>query len=70
MQGGCYATLENATHRLTPSGLRPNYFQWVVLAKRKAKSSAYAGWFGLLDLTRPLRRLLGLRHRHSPEAAR
>ena len=70
MQGGCYATLENATHRLTPSGLRPNYFHWVLLAKRKAKSAAYAVWFGLLDLTRPLRRLLGLRQRHSSEAPR
>ena len=70
MQGGCYATLENATHRLTPNGLRPNFYHWVAQAKRKAKSATYAAWFGLLDLTRPLRRLLGLRQRHSPEAPR
>jgi hypothetical protein len=67
---GHFATIDNATHRLTPNGLRPNYYHWVVQAKRKAKSAAYAFWFGLLDLTRPLRRLLGLRQRHSPEAPR
>jgi hypothetical protein len=68
MQGGRYATLENATHRLMPNGLRPNYYHWVVWAKCWAKSAAYAVWFGLLGLTRPLRRLLGLRQRQSPEA--
>jgi hypothetical protein len=67
---GHFATIDNATHRLTPNGLRPNYYHWVAQANRKAKSAAYAVWFGLLDLTRPLRRLLGLRQRHSPEAPR
>ena len=67
---GHFATIDNATHRLTPNGLRPNYYHWVAQAKRKAKSARYAVWFGLLDLTRPLRRLLGLRQRHSPEAPR
>ena len=67
---GHFATIENATHRLTPNGLRPNYYHWVALSKRKTKSAAYAVWFGLLELTRPLRRLLGLRQRHSPEAPR
>jgi hypothetical protein len=70
MQGGRYATLENATHRLTPSGLSYNYYHWVALTKRKSKSAAYAVWFALLNLTRPLRRILGLRQRHSPEAPR
>jgi len=70
MQGGRYATLENATHRLTPNGLSYNYYHWVAQTKRKGKSAAYAVWFALLDLTRPLRRLLGLRQRHSPEAPR
>ena len=66
----CFGTLDNATHRLTPNGLRPNYYHWVAQAKRKTKSAAYAVWFGLLDLSRPLRRLLGLRQRRSPEAPR
>jgi hypothetical protein len=70
MQGGRYATLENATHRLTPNGLRPNYYHWVARAKRKAKGALSVVWFGLLNLTRPLRRRLGMRQRHSPEAPR
>jgi hypothetical protein len=70
MQGGCYATLENATHRLTPNGLRPNYYHWVAKAKRIALGTRSAAWFWLLDLTRPLRRRLGLRDRHSPEVPR
>jgi hypothetical protein len=70
MQGGRYATLENATHRLTANGLRPNHYHWVAQAKRKAAGVRNAAWFGLLDLTRPVRRLLGLRQRHSPDAPR
>jgi hypothetical protein len=58
MKGGRYATLENATHRLTPRKLRTNYYHWVVQARRKTIGAAYAVWFGLLNLTRPLRRLL------------
>lgn len=69
MQGG-YATLENATHRLTVNGLRPNYFHWVAQAKRKGLGARNSVWFRLLDLTRPLRRRLGMRERHSPEAPR
>jgi len=68
--GGHFATLDNATHRLTPDGLRPNYYHWVALAKRKTLGIRNAVWFKILDLTRPLRRLLGLRQRHSPEAPR
>jgi hypothetical protein len=64
---GHFATIDNATHRLTSRGLRTNYYHWVVQAKRKASSAFYAVWFGLLGLTRPLRRRLGLRERHSPE---
>jgi hypothetical protein len=65
---GHFATIDNATHRLTPNGLSTNYYHWVAKAKREARSAAYAVWFGLLDLTRPLRRVL--RQRHSPEAPR
>jgi len=63
MQGGRYATLENATHRLTPGGLRPNYFHWVVLARRKASGGLSSAWFALLGLTRPLRHRVGIRAR-------
>src|SRR5216683_436620 len=67
---GHFATIDNATHRLTPNGLRPNYYHWFAKSKRRAKGTASAAWFRLLDLTRPLRRRLGLRQRHSPEAPR
>lgn len=67
---GHFATIDNATHLLTPNGLRYNYYHWVAKTKRGTTSAAYAAWFGLLDVTRPLRRVLGLRQRHSPEAPR
>jgi hypothetical protein len=63
MQGGRYATLENATHRLTPDGLRPNHFHWVALARRKAGVALSSAWFALLGLTRPLRHRVGIRDR-------
>ena len=65
---GHFATIDNATHRLTPNGLQPNYYHWVAQARRKAVGAGYAVWFGLLGLTRPLRRRLGLKHRHSPNS--
>jgi hypothetical protein len=67
---GHFATIDNATHLLTPNGLRPNYYHWVAQAKRKALGVCNAAWFGVLDLTRPLRRWLGLGQRHSSEAPR
>jgi hypothetical protein len=67
---GHFATIDNATHRLTPNSLRPNYYHWVTQARRQVLDARSAAWFGLLDLTRPLRRWLGLRQRHSPEAPR
>jgi hypothetical protein len=70
LKGRRFATMENATHRLTPDRLRTNYYHWVVQAKRKVSGVRSAAWFGFLDLTRPLRRKLGLRQRHSPEAPR
>lgn len=70
LRGGRFATLENATHRLMPNSLQTNYFHWVVQAKRRASSIGKSVWFGLLNLTRPLRRRLGLRQRQSPEAPR
>jgi hypothetical protein len=67
---GQFATLDNATHRLTPDVLRPNYYHWVALAKRKTTNARNAAWLGMLDLTQPLRRWLGMRRRQSPEAPR
>lgn len=66
--GRCYATMENATHRLTPEGLQPNYRHYTVQAKRKAAAFRSAVWFGALKLTKPVRHRLGLRERRAPEA--
>ena len=70
LRGGHFATIDNATHRLTARGLRPNYYHWVAVAKRKGLGYRYAVWHAFLDLTRPVRRRLGLGQRHSPEAPR
>jgi hypothetical protein len=67
---GHFATIDDATHRLTANSLRPNYYHWVAQAKRKAIGVLNATWFGLLNLTRPVRRLLGLRQRQTPDAPR
>jgi hypothetical protein len=63
MQGGRYATLENATHRLTPGGLQPNHFHWLVIVRRRATGALSSAWFALLGLTRPLRHWVGIRER-------
>jgi hypothetical protein len=66
--GRCFATMENATHRLLSSGMRPNYHHWVVQARRKAVAARSRVWFSALGLTRPLRHRLGLRQRSTPAA--
>jgi hypothetical protein len=63
----CFATMENATHRLTPEGLRPNHRHWAVQTRRWATGLRNAIWFGTLKVTRPVRHRLGLRERHAPE---
>jgi len=69
LEGGrCFATLENATHCLTPTRLKPNYHHYAVQAKRKLTPACNAAWFALLGLTRPVRRRLGLRQRRAPAA--
>ena len=69
LRGGRYfATMENATHRLTPKGFEPNYRHYAVQARRKAKALRDAIWFGFLNATRPIRHRLGLRERHIPDA--
>ena len=68
LQGGRrFATMENATHRLTPDGLQRNYRHWLVQARRKLESARNAMWFGILNVTRPLRHRLGLRQSYVPK---
>lgn len=66
--GRCFATMENATDCLTPKGLRPNYRHWAVQIKRKAARLRNATWFGLLNVTRPVRHRFGVRERRVPQA--
>ena len=65
MGKGHFATIDNATHKLTPKGLQVNYYHYFAQAKRKIASARSAAWFGILGFTRPLRSRLGLRQRHS-----
>jgi hypothetical protein len=68
LQGGRYfATMENATDRLTPQGLRPNYWHYVAQTRRKITAFRNAAWFGFLNSTRPLRHRLGIRERRVPD---
>jgi len=66
LQGGrCFATVQDATHRLTAKGLRVNYPRYGVIARRRLRRALDLLWFGFLDLTRPLRHPLGLRRHRS-----
>jgi hypothetical protein len=58
-----FRTLDNATHVLKEDGLHKNYRRWVVHGKRSITRLRTAVWFRLLDVTRPVRRRLGLRQR-------
>jgi hypothetical protein len=53
-------TMDFATHRLTSSGLKQNWFLPFASAKQVIVPAWYRFWFGTLDLTRPVRRRLGL----------
>ncbi|MGH9744588.1 MAG: hypothetical protein ACRD59_00585 [Candidatus Acidiferrales bacterium] len=62
LEGGrCFRTIENATHRLTPSGFVRNHRHWIVLADRSVRKAAGKLWFGALAATRPIRHRFGLR---------
>ena len=56
-----FCTLENATHLLKTDGLHRNYRHWLVQMKRNTYDSLSPVWFRMLDLTRPIRQLIGLR---------
>ena len=66
LQGGrCFATVRDASHRFTAKGLRFNYPRYGVIARRYMRRVLDGLWFGILDLTRPLRHAFGLRKRRS-----
>ena len=56
-----FHTLENATHLLHPDGIHRNYRHWLVQLKRNSFDYLSPVWFRLLELTRPVRHLIGLR---------
>jgi len=58
--GKRYATIANATHRLTPAGLRWNWYHWVEMLRRKSWGVISSMGFAFLKLIRPLRRRVGL----------
>jgi len=60
-----FRTLENATHLLQNDGLHRNYGHFLVQMKRNSFDYLSPAWFRMLDLTRPLRHRLGLRHKGS-----
>lgn len=66
--GRHFATLENATYRLTPNGFTPNRRHWVIQGKRQFRRTIRRAWFALLDWTRPLRHALGLRQRQPTDS--
>ena len=65
--GKRFGTIDDARYRLTSSGLRSNYRRWLVGGRRRLSRIGSSAWFGFLDLTRPLRHLLGLRETKVPD---
>jgi len=63
-----FRTLRDATHWLSPAGLRPNYRRYFHRAKQEWIARLHSAWFRALDLTRPLRHRLGLRERRKAQA--
>jgi hypothetical protein len=71
-------TIEDATYRLTASGVKANRFYWTVPARRRWRgvSRKMAGalrtkvWHPMLDATRPLRHAMGLKEDSLPAGLR
>lgn len=63
---GKFRTLDNATQLLELDGMRRNHRDWYVQARRDAYDRLSPAWFRLLDMTRPLRHLIGLRQKGHP----
>lgn len=63
-----FRTLDNANYILEESGLRRNYRNFYVQARRDASDRFYSAWFALLNLTRPIRHRVGLRQKGGTSA--
>jgi hypothetical protein len=57
---GKFATLADTNYVMDAKGLKRNHKEMFVRRKREAVAGFYRIWFALLDLTRPIRRRLGL----------
>jgi hypothetical protein len=60
---GGYETLEGASYVMHDQGLKRNYKAMLARGRRQSVASLYRVWFTALDVTRPLRSILGLRSR-------
>jgi hypothetical protein len=69
-RGRQMCTMDFATLRLTPSGLRKNWFLPFAPAKQTIVPAWYRCWFAALDFTRPIRHRLGLHQRTLDEISR
>jgi hypothetical protein len=61
LNGWRYATLQNATHRLTENKLKRSWRHWYVYPRWRYGAIAQNMWFQVLGWTRPIRIRLGLR---------
>lgn len=61
--------MDDATHVLTPAGIRRRWSHPFAPARRAARRAWYRAWFAFLGTTRPLRHALGL-HQQSFDALR
>ncbi|MGH9682889.1 MAG: hypothetical protein ACRD4S_04670 [Candidatus Acidiferrales bacterium] len=59
--GRCFATIENATHRLNAAGFQLNLRHWFVVLDRWMRARISNAWFAILDVTRRARHPLGIR---------
>ena len=57
-------TIDDATHLLSPAGLRPNPERHKQLVKRFIRALKENLWFGALDWSRPIRKAIGLRKKN------
>jgi hypothetical protein len=56
-------TIEDATHRLTETGVKRNWKAHFAPTRRALRPVLLPAWFKVLDLTRPLRTRLGIRQK-------
>jgi hypothetical protein len=68
LKTGQHETLEGAFYVMHDHGLKRNYRGMLAKVRRKLVALLYTVWFGVLDVTRPIRSALGLRsakaHKH------